>query len=214
MCGISAFDLDHTLLSKNSSYRFGCYLYRKNKISFASLAFIIGCNIRHGCGLLSITQLHECAFKRLFLGLDATIVRQWALDFIDEHLESLYYAPAIHKLKLAQAAGHLTVLLSSSPDFLVGPIANRLGISLWDATQYAVDKDHRFCHINQLMLGEDKATVLKRLRETHHVLPRDVYAYSDSHLDLPFLISAGIPCGVNPNRHLRSICRRNGWKMI
>jgi HAD superfamily hydrolase (TIGR01490 family) len=214
VCSISAFDLDHTLLSDNSSYRFGCYLYRKNKISLRALAFIIGCNIGHQCGFLSLPQLHEIAFNRLFLGWDAPAVKRWALDFLDESLDPMLYIPAVTQLKQAQAAGHLTVLLSSSPDFLVEPIAKRLDLSLWEATRYAVDKDQRFCQIDQLMLGEDKANVLKDLKERYQVSSQETYAYSDSHHDLPFLTSAGVPCAVNPNRQLRAVCRRNGWKVI
>lgn len=211
---ISAFDLDHTLFSENSSYRFGLYLYYKKILSFSALLFILGCHFRHKCGILPIDKLHENAFNRLFLGRFAPHVRQWALDFLEEHFQSLLYTPALDKLKKAQTAGHLTVLLSSTPDFLVEPIANRLNIPLWDATQYTVDKDHRFCHIDQLMLGEDKAHILDRLAEKYGVPRQKIYAYSDSHLDLPFLTHAGVAYGVNPNRKLRSICRRKGWEII
>ena len=210
---ISAFDLDHTLFSDNSSYRFGKYLCGKKLLSLRSLAFIIGCNIRHTAGFLPITQLHEKAFRRLFQGRSSLLVRQWAIDFLDENFENLLYSPAINKLKLAQA-GHLTVILSSTPDFLVEPIAKRLNVSCWDATQYAVDKDQTFCHITKLVLGSDKASILDEMARRHNVPKHEIYAYSDSHLDVPFLMAAGTAYGVNPNRKLRSICRKNNWSII
>ncbi len=211
---ISAFDLDHTLFSENSSYRFGRYLYAKKLVPLSSLAFIVGCNIRHKIGLLPIVKLHQSAFGKLFQGLPSSLVKQWALDFVDENFESLLYMPAVEKLKLAQDAGHMTGILSSTPDFLVEPIAKRLNVSFWDATSYAVDKDSRFCHIAKLMLGSDKATILEKLGNQYSIPKHAIYAYSDSDLDLPFLFAAGTACGVNPNRKLRSICRKNDWLII
>jgi HAD superfamily hydrolase (TIGR01490 family) len=211
---ISAFDLDYTLFSENSSYRFGKYLCSKKLLPFKSLAFIVGCNIRHRLGLLSIMRLHEDAFKRLFYGRSSSQVKQWATEFVEQYFETLLYLPAIQKLKKAQAEGHLTVILSSTPDFLVEPIAKKLHVPVWNATEYAVDKDQKFCHIARLMLGSDKAEILARLKQQHSIPRQRIYAYSDSHLDLPFLMAAGTAIGVNPNRTLRSICRQNKWPVI
>lgn len=211
---ISAFDLDHTLFSENSSYRLGRYLCHKKILSFCSLAFIVGCSIRHKIGLLPLKNLHQSAFKRLFQGRSSLLVKQWAVDFLQENFESLLYIPAINQLKLAQERGHLTVILSSSPDFLVEPIAKRLNVSLWNATQYAVDKDQKFCQIKKLILGSDKAIILDQLSQQYEIPKQEIHAYSDSHLDLPFLMAAGKAFGVNPNRKLRSICRQNNWSII
>lgn len=211
---ISAFDLDHTLFSENSSYRFGKYLCDKKLLSLHSLAFIVGCNIRHKIGLLPITKLHESAFQRLFFGRSSLVVRQWAKDFLTEQFEKLLYLPAIIKLRQAQEAGHLTVILSSTPDFLVEPIAQQLKVPLWDSTQYEIDQNNQFCGIKKLLLGENKALILEQLGQKYGVSKQDVYAYSDSHLDLPFLMAAGTKYGVNPNRKLRSICRQNNWAII
>lgn len=211
---ISAFDLDHTLFAANGSYHFGRYLCSKKLLPLRSLAFIIGCNVRHTAGFLPITQLHQKAFDHLFKGRPSAVVKQWALDFLHDHFDDLLYSPAVEKLKSAQQAGHLTAILSSSPDFLVGPVAEKLNVPFWNATQYAVDKDHKFCHIASLMLGHDKAIILDQLGQHYGVPKEELYAYSDSHLDLPFLMTAGTAYGVNPNKKLRSICRQKSWSII
>ena len=211
---ISAFDLDNTLLSTNCSYRFGRFLCKKNILSFSSLAFIVGCHIRHTAGFLPIDKLHQSAFKRLFLGRSSSLVSQWADHFLDENFARLLYLPAIKKLKLAQEAGHLTIILSSAPDFLVKPIAKRLNVDLWKATCYMVDNDQKFCQINKLLLGDGKALIMDELRAKYNVAKQQTYAYSDSYLDLPFLKAAGIACGVNPDKKLSRICHENNWQII
>lgn len=214
VCSISAFDLDQTLFSGNSSYLFCRYLCRKKYFSFGDLIFIIGCNIRCSLGFLSVEELHHKAFKRLFKGRPSSTINQWIEDFLDENFESLLYSPAINKLKSAQESGHLTVILSSSPNFLVGPIAARLKVSRWKSTEYAVDNDQKFCRIAKLLLGGGKASLLNEIALQYGISTQKIHAYSDSHLDLPFLMAAGNAYGVKPNRKLRAICQKNEWPII
>ena len=211
---ISIFDLDHTLFNENSSFRFGIYLYQQGIISLASLLFILGCNIRHKLGMITIPQLHQSAFKKLFLGRNASSITDHANHFLDRHFEELTYLPALKKLQTAQNEGHLTIILSSSPDFLVGPIAQRFRVDRWEATRYAVDRELRFCAISKLMLGEDKAKYIEKLLEQLKLSKQNVTAYSDSHVDLPFLMAAGNAVGVNPNKKLKAICKENNWPII
>lgn len=135
-------------------------------------------------------------------------------EFLSQYFDDLIYQPAMEQLKRAQKEGHLTVILSSSPDFLVEPIAQRLGVNLWKSTQYAIDKDGLFCKIAELMLGEDKACFITSLQMQKGSLRQDVSAYSDSYLDLPFLLAAGTAIGVNPDRKLRAICHTKHWRVI
>jgi HAD superfamily hydrolase (TIGR01490 family) len=211
---LSAFDLDKTLLKQNSSFQFGLYLYKHSYISLNALLFILGCHVRHSIGLLTVKKLHETAFQYLFKGRSIDEVQQWAENFIEDNLDQLIYPPAIKALKDAQQSDHLTVIISSSPRFLVEPIANKLGADLWKSTEYAIDNDRRFCHIARIILGEDKAQYMLVLSEQHQILRQNTKAYSDSHLDLPFLLSAGSAIGVNPCRKLRATCKKYGWPII
>lgn len=208
---ISVFDLDHTLLTINSSFRFGLFLCQRGSLGWWQFFFILSCQLGYTLGFLSVIKLHDRAFQRLFLGRPKAFVDLSVEAFLDSSFERFLYLPAMGKLKEALAQGHLTMILSSSPDFLVAPIAKRLGVSLWRATNYAVDKDQRFCHISFLMLGEHKAEVLHKLRQSHLGF---VTAYSDSHLDLPLLLAADKAVGVNPNRRLRRICKCKHWSII
>lgn len=211
---ISAFDLDRTLFRENSSYYFGLYLYRQRRIPLRSLIFILTCNVRFALGLISIQRLHQKAFDYLFRGKARSLIKKWAVDFVDSHFDLLIYKPACERMKQAQESGHLTAILSSSPAFLVEPIAKRFGVSVWQSTEYAVDEEQNFCHISRLVLGRDKALFIADLLKQQGLSKDDIIAYSDSFHDLPFLESAGTAIGVNPDRKLRSICLRKNWTII
>lgn len=210
----SAFDLDHTLLKENSSYSFGKYLYRQKYISLSDFLFIIRSNIAYKLGMISIKELHHKAFQRLFYGKSLLLVNSWVSNFLDTHLKDLIYPPAIAALHEAKQAGHITAIISSSPSFLVRPISTRLGLTFCQATEYGVDKDNRFCEIAALMLGEDKALFLEKFMSQHSISKKQVTAYSDSILDLPFLLAAGAAVAVNPDRKLRLFCQKHHWPII
>lgn len=211
---ISAFDLDHTLCKENTSYCFGRYLCDKKYLSALDLLYIMQSAFCHRMGLMSIERLHHQAFQRLFLGRSASEIKLWATNFLDDFFLKSLYPPALDALKVAQSKGHVIALLSSSPEFLVEPIAERLNIPIWHSTRYALDASGRFSAISTLMLGDTKASLLDNLREKLNIPIQHTYAYSDSHLDLQFLRAAGNPVGVKPNRQLRALCTKNRWPMI
>ena len=116
---ISAFDLDHTLINDNASYRFGRFLCRKKCLSFRSLLFIISISLLYRTGLLSIETLHKKAFNRLFLGRSAAEIRAWAILFVQENLENILYLPAIAALCSAAVISAPEVLAISLACFLL-----------------------------------------------------------------------------------------------
>jgi HAD superfamily phosphoserine phosphatase-like hydrolase len=142
--GLSFFDLDHTLITVNSSYCFGSYLHERRFISKLYLYRCLFDYMRHKWFGLSIENLHKKVFKHLFNGCSKDLIEQMAKAFVQERLPSLFYEPAVRRLRAAQKAGHYTIILSSSPDFIVAPLAEILMVDEWQASMYACDKEGFF----------------------------------------------------------------------
>jgi HAD superfamily hydrolase (TIGR01490 family) len=208
------FDLDHTLLTVNSSFRFGFYLYRQKIFSFWTLLLLLSDYARHKWGSMSVQALHARSFARLFKGQNLSEVRQHVDKFLTEALPSMLYAPVVERLRAAQKQGDEVVILSSSPDFLVGEIARRLHVQRWKATMYEVNKEGKFMAISHVMEGHDKAQYVKTLADQMHLPFSNMTVYSDSYLDLPVLKIAGRAIGVVPDCHLKRICLQNGWEIL
>ena len=209
---ISVYDLDRTLLNDNSSFRFGLYLCNKGYFKKRVLLFILWCRVCYLFRLMSITELHTRAFNYLFKGHSADLINHWVEQFLNSQFDKLLYTPAISQLRKDQHEGRKVMILSSAPDFLISPIAYRLGIKSWKGTEYALDDNRCFSLISHLMLGKNKADCLKELKASN----KDVFltAYSDSEEDLPFLLEAHHAIGVNPDRKLRLICQQKCWPII
>lgn len=210
----SIFDLDQTLLIENSSYAFGSYLYEKKVISLASVLYCVGCYSLHKVGKLSLDGLHANIFKSLFLGKSLDSFKQHAEDFVAQNLDRMLYHPAMARLEASRRQGHATIILSSSPSFLVDLIAKQFSIHEYQATHYEIDKERHFISVGNVLDGEGKARFLHDFCRREQMEPIQITAYTDSFLDLPLLQQVGTPVGVNPDNKLRAVCINKGWEII
>ncbi|MBA2369182.1 MAG: HAD-IB family phosphatase [Candidatus Protochlamydia sp.] len=211
---LNVFDLDHTLLKENCSYRFGAYLYKQGALSFFSVLACLCYYARHKLLHMSLQKTHQKIFNRLFKGRSFHKIQQYADAFIKESLADLYYPPVLKRLSEAIKKGDYTLILSSSPDFLVERIARDLGTTNWHGTIYEVDEQGFFSHISHVIDGHEKVEVVKRLACKMDLDPCLMVAYSDSYLDLPILKIAGTAIGVKPDYQLKRVCQNLGWEII
>jgi HAD superfamily hydrolase (TIGR01490 family) len=211
---LHAFDLDRTLLHCNSSYFFSIFLLKKKILSpylFLSSFFLY---LGFRFSLVSIERFHELAFERFLKGASWQILRELAAEFADRYFHKMLRQSAFFRLREAKERGDYTVILSSSPSFLVEPIAEKLKVSNFQATEYRVDKSKQLCEISSLMLGEQKAKALKDYANKVSVKKENTIAYSDSAADIPFLEAAGKAVVFAPDRKFRKLCKEKGWETL
>ena len=208
------FDLDRTLILSNCSFDFCRYLVLKDVLSSSALLSSLLYYVRHRFLGMTLPQLHNKVFKSMLRGLFFPQIEQYVEPFLKQYLFSKIYPPALARLRFAQHMGHYTLILSNSPSFLVSKIAAFLGVDEWRATEYSVDKQEKLCHIASIMQGEDKARCVHETAAKLSIEKKSIIAYSDSILDLPFLLSAGQAVAVNPDRKLRKISIENRWTTL
>ncbi len=211
---ISVFDLDHTLLIKNSSYLFGIYLYKSKLLSLPSALYCMTYYVLHKLGGLSLQKLHQKMFNAIFYGKAASLFDEHASLFLQEQTQALLSLSVGKHLKKAQDQGHFVVILSSSPEFLVRVFAQNLGVTAFKATNYTVDKNKCFSSLSTVMQGENKKDYLIALSKRLGLPLSEIIGYTDSYLDLPFLQCIGYPIVVNPDRRLKKIAQQKKWDIM
>jgi HAD superfamily hydrolase (TIGR01490 family) len=211
---LTVFDLDRTIIADNCSFDFCRYLVGKNVLPFSSLIYSLFFYVKHLFFGMSLSDLHNRIFKHFLRGRSLEILEEHVAPFLQDYLFSQIYPPVIAELRLAQHLGHYTLILSNSPSFLVEKIAQLLGVNEWRATQYAVDKEQKLCHITSIMQGEEKASCVQEIAGKLSIGKEQITAYSDSFLDLPLLLTAGIPIAVNPDRKLRRFSQQRKWSIL
>lgn len=208
------FDLDGTLIQGNCSFHFGRYLYHHRLFSRIKL---LGCVFDYFSYLflgLPLEVLHQRTMGRLFRGSSSKTIKKQVEDFLSSPFFPALYLPAMKVLKKAQKQQEIVYLLSSSPDFLVGEIAKKLGIRYWKGTEYRLDEKGCLVSIGTVLNGEEKKKAYLDFLKEHRLEREKGIIYSDSTADLPLFYLCERPVGVDPSKKLRALCIKNKWKIL
>ncbi len=211
---VSAFDLDHTLIKTNTSALFFYYMIRKKVFHPSTVFRSLFYSFRHYFFDLSLKEVHLKVFEKFLKGMSLSFLNEHVEAFLKEDFFKHIYYPAFSKLRQAQYEGHHTVILSASPSFLVGAIAQYFGVFHWSSSEYRVDGEGNLIAIDSVLLGEEKADHLDRLVAELDTHIDHVTAYSDSIVDLPFLLKAGKGVVVNPGRNMKLISKKHDFEII
>jgi putative phosphoserine phosphatase / 1-acylglycerol-3-phosphate O-acyltransferase len=115
-----------------------------------------------------------------------------------------------------RAAGHPIVLATTTPDDLVRPLADRLGLDDVVATRYGVADDGRFDGTLQgpFVWAAGKLEAVRSWAAEHDIELRESYAYSDSFFDAPLLAAVGTPIVVNPDPRMVVLAAWRRWPIL
>ncbi len=149
----------------------------------------------------------------------ALTVRGWPVDRVRaagaraaELLEAevALYAPGL--IAEHRRAGRTLVLATTTPEDLVAPLAEMLGMDAVLATRYA---SSRGAYTGRLeggfVWGPGKLRVLREWADHNDVDLGQSFAYSDSANDLPMLSAVGHPVTVNPDPCLHVVAALRRW---
>jgi HAD superfamily phosphoserine phosphatase-like hydrolase len=205
------FDLDHTLISTNSSYCYLKTLYQRGALSISVLLRAALLKCRFYATSMTLERLHHVVFDRMLRGFSLESLEKHIDVLVDKLLPGALYLPAYLELMDAQKRGDYVALISSSPDFLVRRFAS---YESWEGTAYDVDHELRLRNIAKLITGPQKKKSLLRLQERFGIPKKQVVVYTDSHDDIPLLLEAGEAVAVNPDRKLAKFARLHKWRII
>jgi putative phosphoserine phosphatase/1-acylglycerol-3-phosphate O-acyltransferase len=134
-----------------------------------------------------------------------------AADLLIDSVAS--YAPAL--LEEHARAGHLIVLATTTPEDLVRPLADRLGIKEVLATRYASSDGVYTGRLEGgFVWGVGKLRAVRRWAGRKDVDLDESFAYSDSINDLPLLSAVGQPRAVNPDVALHVLAKLRRWPVM
>jgi HAD superfamily hydrolase (TIGR01490 family) len=210
------FDLDKTVIAKASMVAFGRPLYAEGLISrrhvvralWGQLVFM-----HLGASEQKLARIRESVL-RLTRGWEQDRVRQIVRETLESVVEPIVYAEAQELIAGHQAAGRRVYLISASPEEIVAPLGEYLGVDRTVASQTMIDADGRYTgEMAFYAYGPYKAQAMQALAEAEGLDLGASYAYSDSYTDLPMLEAVGHPVAVNPDRVLRKLAEERGWEV-
>lgn len=199
---VIVFDLDNTLIRGNISFKFFFFLLKKKKISFFKLLYPLAKFLKYQLGFLSLVDMHNLVFENFLKNQNLRFFKNHVNNFLKEKINKIINKPVYRHLNHFLAKKDHVILMSSSPIFLVGPLAKMLNIKNSFATRYLLGSSDEIIDVDYFLEGHLKAKFLADHLKVNKLDYDMIIGFSDSIDDLPLLEKCNEVYLVNPNRKL------------
>ncbi|MEY2398964.1 MAG: hypothetical protein QOJ00_2138 [Actinomycetota bacterium] len=210
------FDLDKTVIAKASMVAFGRDFYREGLISRRTIARAVYGHFVYqhlGASEAKLDQVREKALA-MTAGWDQERVKQIVRETLRTVVEPIIYAEAADLIAEHKAAGRVVAIVSASPEEIVVPLGEFLGVDRVLATRARVDDEGRYTGlVDFYCAGPYKPVAMAALAQEMDIDLSASYAYSDSATDIPMMEAVGHPVAVNPDRVLARMAKERDWEV-
>jgi HAD superfamily hydrolase (TIGR01490 family) len=209
------FDVDNTLVRGSTIYFLGRGMYQRGFFTKADISRFVLANLRFrltGTEKQDEINRFQKSAQDFIGGHNVSEIKSVAQEIYDE-----YVSPALWEGTIEIAQRHLNDgvevwLVTAAPEDMATLIAERLGFTGAIGSKAAI-KDG--CYTGEmngpLLHGREKATAIKELAREHGFDLESCFGYSDSHNDLPLLLTVGNPSVINPDAILRIRALKEKW---
>ncbi len=207
------FDLDKTIVARSSPLALGRSFFNEGLISRSALMKSLYAQLMFqlmGADEGKMERMRQEAAK-LTEGWEQEKVRNVVTEVLEKVMSPLIYSEALELMHDHRAAGRLIVIVSSSPEEVVEPLAKMLYVDRYIATRPKIVDGRYTGELDFYAYGPHKAEAIMGLAEEAGIDLGSSFAYSDSVTDLPMLEVVGNPVVVNPDKGLRKLAADRGW---
>lgn len=210
------FDLDKTVIDRASIAAFGGPFRRGGLINRRVLVRAVISQLiylQFGADEKKLARVRQTMLS-LTKGWDSKQVRQIVRDTLLETIEPIIYAEALELIEEHRHLGHRIYLVSASPEEIVFPLVEMLGVDGAICSRGEVDEDGRYTgQMGFYAYGPTKAEAILELAKQTDIDLAASSAYSDSATDIPMLQTVGHAVAVNPDRALAKAAKEYGWEI-
>jgi len=208
------FDIDGTLISKNTGPLYMKFLRQRGQIRRRDALRTVYLYCRYKLGLLDIERAAASSSGWIRGRSEQAVAEQcrvWYRDMVRQYLQ-----PAmVRRIASHREQGHVIALLSSSTPYLATPLAEDLGIEHLLVSRLVIENGRFTGDVHRpICYGAGKIHWARRFAEEHDIDLAASWFYTDSVTDLPMLELVGHPEIVNPDPRLRREAKRRGWNIM
>jgi HAD superfamily hydrolase (TIGR01490 family) len=209
------FDVDNTLVRGSTIYFLGRGMYQRGFFTKSDISRFVLANLRFrltGTEKQDEINRFQKSAQEFIGGHNVTEIRAVAQEIYDE-----FVSPALWEGTIEIAQRHLNDgvevwLVTAAPEDMATLIAERLGFTGALGSKAAIKDDFYTGEMNgPLLHGREKATAIKELARERGFDLEACFGYSDSHNDLPLLLTVGNPSVINPDAILRIRALKEKW---
>jgi HAD superfamily hydrolase (TIGR01490 family) len=205
------FDIDGTLIARNSAPLYMRHLRRTGQARRRDVARTLYYLMRYKLGLLNVERALAASLDWVRGRHEADIeadCHEWYARVVRPYV----YPAMAATVEVHRRAGHVPAILTSATRYLAEPLAADLAIADVLVTRLVVH-DGRFTGeaVQPVCYGRGKIYWAERFAEERGIDLSRSYFYTDSVTDIPLLERVGYPRVVNPDPRLRRAAQLRGW---
>lgn len=213
--GAAFFDVDETLITGKSMFRFLEFYYRAR--GFPATRYAESVSWLHELLAAGMSRAEaNLKYYELYAGQDAQRVAEaGAAWFAAELAGGELFRPGVRDaLDAHRAAGELVVLVSGSFAACLEPIRAHVRADVLLCTVPEIASGRYTGLVLTPMIGDAKSAAVSELMATRQLRPEDCHAYGDHSSDLPLLEAVADPVVVGDDPVLVDHARQRRWRRI
>lgn len=205
------FDLDRTLVACNTGRLFLQDMRERGEISLGKALRAVSWLAKYHFALLDLQTITAHVADFLRGRIEADFAEQCKRLVEDRVLPRLLPA-GLRTIEQHRERGHALALLSSSPRYIVEPVAKALSVEAVGATEFEVQSGRLTGQLlGPACYGAGKIHWAEQLGKRHNLDVAASWFYTDSYTDLPMLERVSHKIAVNPDPRLRRTAKTRGW---
>lgn len=210
---IHIFDVDDTIIKNSTGIHFLLYGLKHRIFSIGSLLKMPIFAIQYRRGVFDEKVLsREISFIK---GLPLRSLEEVAARCFHERIRYGIYQDAFDQIRSLLNMGIRVIFATSSIDLIVKPLGEHFGVHEIICSKFEfIDGICTGRLDGSAAFGKNKQYRVKEYIENSGAALSDCSFYTDSIYDLPLLQQVHTPIVVNPDRKLKKVARKNGWKEI
>ena len=211
---IVLFDVDGVIVKGQTQKFFVRYLLKKKKISLLLFIKIYFWFIFYKLGLIKDTIKIRKKVIKYIQGQDVAEFEKLFDDFFEKEIKPKINKKVVDLIKKHLENKDIVILVSASLEEIIERIKNYVGANFIIATKLAKNSGKYTGEIEEkIPYGENKVLKIKELLEKNKYSLEGSYAYSDHISDLVLLEIVDNSCVVNPDKKLRKVAIKKGWRI-
>lgn len=206
------FDLDHTVLRKDTGLSWLRFLRRRGELPAAELRRAIWWSLLYKAAVLDLDTIAGRLSAELAGKDEAEMVAKARLWYASDVVPMITPA-ARHAIRVHREAGDVVALATGASQYAALAVAAGLGIEHTLCSRLEVTDGIFTGRMSTMCFGAYKVDIARAFAAEQDIdLARSTF-YSDSYNDLPLLEHVGTAVAVNPDVRLWRHARRRGWRI-
>ena len=214
MASAALFDMDRTLVRKETASLYVRYMRRRGVATWRDTAQVLWWVAQYTVGVIDAPAVAARAL-RWFTGTEEEALALRCEDLF--HADVLPHVSDLGRRTVARhrESGDVVAIVTGASPYSARPLARHLGIEHVVASELEVGPDGRFTgrYLEPLCYGHGKLARARGLAERLGFALGEATFYTDSLTDLPLLEAVRTPVAINPDMRLARLARRRGWRI-